>query len=200
MPHSKRRNTIRQRKSGAGGVDDSGGDHNNSDSGGEDRSEPSLSPEVPSLPLSRKSSNADKLKSESGGLGSLGHPPPPPLPPLDRHEDEKGGKMSLVSMAALPPPSSSSAGEGGLFKDHELPHIATLSLPHESSPPGMHSHHALPPIRPASEHQAAQRKRAVTLGSKGSRQTSNSGPKVVACNFCRGEGCFIFSFFFFSFY
>ena len=44
------------------------------------------------------------------------------------------------------------------------------------------------PIRPASDAQATQRKRQSANGGKGSaRSTSNYGPKVVACNFCRGE-------------
>ena len=47
------------------------------------------------------------------------------------------------------------------------------------------------PIRPASDLLPGQRKRAGTGGAAGgskggSRSTSNYGPKVVACNFCRG--------------
>jgi hypothetical protein len=74
-----------------------------------------------------------------------------------------------------------------IYGEPELPHIATLSLP-ASSPTPM-SAPSLPPIRPASEQQAAQRKRAATVPGKTGRQGSNSGPKVVACNFCRGEFC-----------
>ena len=71
-----------------------------------------------------------------------------------------------------------------LFKDNELPHIATL-MP--DGVPGMMSSGALPPIRPASEQQAAQRKRANTLPGRGSRPNAGTGPKVVACNFCRAR-------------
>lgn len=42
------------------------------------------------------------------------------------------------------------------------------------------------PIRPASDAQAAQRKKAASSAVK-ARPNSNYGPKVVACNFCRGE-------------
>lgn len=43
------------------------------------------------------------------------------------------------------------------------------------------------PIRPASDAQATQRKRQTANGTKGgARASSNYGPKVVACNFCRG--------------
>ncbi|KAJ7600633.1 GTP binding protein [Mycena floridula] len=89
-------------------------------------------------------------------------------------------------------PSSSrkiSLGErGSYFMDNELPHIATLSLPDRSpSTPVPMSAPSLPPIRPASEQQAAQRKRASTVPGKSTRQLSTSGPKVVACNFCRAR-------------
>ena len=46
---------------------------------------------------------------------------------------------------------------------------------------------SLAPIRPASEQQAALRKRAATVPNKNTRLQGTSGPKVVACNFCRGE-------------
>jgi len=74
------------------------------------------------------------------------------------------------------------------FPDNELPHIATLSLPDPSpSTPAPMSAPSLAPIRPASDQQAAQRKRAATVPGKGARQSSSSGPKVVACNFCRAR-------------
>jgi hypothetical protein len=66
------------------------------------------------------------------------------------------------------------------------------TLPHslsDTSPPtpAPMSAPTLPPLRPASELQAAQRKRAATMPGKSIRQSTNSGPKVVACNFCRGK-------------
>ncbi|KIK52069.1 hypothetical protein GYMLUDRAFT_233731 [Collybiopsis luxurians FD-317 M1] len=101
--------------------------------------------------------------------------------------------------AALPPitggdiPSSSRSrgmGSSSIY-DTELPHIATLSLPDPSpSTPGPPmSAPSLPPIRPATDPQSAQaqRKRAATVPGKTPRQTSHSGPKVVACNFCRAR-------------
>lgn len=92
---------------------------------------------------------------------------PPPIPPF------------------LPRPSLSVGEPRSLFIDNELPHIATLSLPEPS--PGPMSAPSLPPIRPASELQAAQRKRAATVPGKSTRLPSTSGPKVVACNFCRAR-------------
>nr|GAT60216.1 GTP binding protein [Mycena chlorophos] len=73
-----------------------------------------------------------------------------------------------------------------LFSDKELPAIATLSLP-EGSPttPGPISAPSLPPFRQASEQQ--QRKRSATIPGKSTRLPSTTGPKVVACNFCRAR-------------
>ncbi|KAJ7935686.1 GTP binding protein [Mycena leptocephala] len=142
------------------------GEESESGDSGDDRSaeypEPSLSPEV----SSRRSSNFDTS---------------PSLPLMGERRDE------------LPPITTSSrAGYSGdqrnFFVDNELPHIATLSLPETSpSTPGPMSAPSLPPLRPASEQQAAQRKRSATVPGKSSRLPSTSGPKVVACNFCRAE-------------
>lgn len=161
MPHGKRR-PLRQRR----------GDESESDSGDElDLDEPSLSPEVSSQPLSRRSSN---LENPDGYLPS---PPSTMAGPSERRDDP---------IPPFHPRSSMSAGEPrSLFIDNELPHIATLSLPEPS--PGPMSAPSLPPIRPASELQAAQRKRAATVPGKSTRLPSTSGPKVVACNFCRGS-------------
>ncbi|KAJ7288299.1 GTP binding protein [Mycena rebaudengoi] len=144
MPQNKRRNTVRLSR----------GDESESDSGDDvsaEFHEPSLSPEVSSQPLSRRSSNYDTS------------------PSLPRREE-------------LPPISSSSratysaSGEQrSFFMDNELPHIATLSLPDTS------------PSTPWAHQQAAQRKRASTVPGKSTRLPSTSGPKVVACNFCRAR-------------
>jgi hypothetical protein len=160
MPQNTRRGTVRQRK----------GDESESESG-EDRSgeadEPSASPEVPSQPLSRRSSNVERANRDSFATPmTVPREAPPPLASTSQH-------------GASPPHAPST-----LFKDNELPHIATLSLPDPSPTPI--STPSLPPIRPASEQQAAQRKRAATVPCKNPRQASSSGPKVVACNFCRG--------------
>ncbi|KAF7365169.1 GTP binding protein [Mycena venus] len=157
MPQNKRRGTVRVSR----------GEESESDSG-DDRSaefpETSLSPEV----SSRRSSNFDT----SPNLALMG----------DRRDE-------------LPPITSSSrtgysavGDQHTFFPDNELPHIATLSLPETSpSTPGPMSAPSLPPLRPASEQQAAQRKRSATVPGKSSRLPSTSGPKVVACNFCRAR-------------
>ncbi|KAJ7175902.1 GTP binding protein [Mycena filopes] len=128
--------------------------------------EPSLSPEV----SSRRSSNFDTS---------------PSLPLMGDRRDELPPITGSSSRAGY-----SAAGEQGrsFFPDNELPHIATLSLPETSpSTPGPMSAPSLPPLRPASEQQAAQRKRSATVPGKSSRLPSTSGPKVVACNFCRAR-------------
>ena len=166
MPQNKRRGTMRQRK---------GGDDSESESG-EDRSgeaeEPSLSPDVPSQPPSRRSSNVDR-----GNLEIY----TPSIPGSSDRREDRPPSRSKPSATSGP----HSVDSRNHFQDNELPHIATLSLP-DSSPAPM-SAPSLPPIRPASEQQAAQRKRAATVPGKSARQSSSSGPKVVACNFCRGR-------------
>ncbi|KAJ4482084.1 GTP binding protein [Lentinula aciculospora] len=126
---------------------------------------PSMSPQATSRPHSRRNSIFDKHND----YGSSS------LPPI------KGGDV---------PSSSRMRGVVSPYAfDTELPHIATLSLPDPSpSTPGPPmSAPTLPPIRPATEHQSAQRKRASTVPGKSTRQASHSGPKVVACNFCRAR-------------
>ncbi|KAJ7107282.1 GTP binding protein [Mycena crocata] len=133
------------------------GEESDSDSGSAEFHEPSLSPEV----SSRRSSNYDAS---------------PSLPHMAERREE------------LPPITTSSRTGYSVYLDNELPHIATLSLPETSpSTPGPMSAPSLPPLRPASEQQAAQRKRSATVPGKSSRLPSTSGPKVVACNFCRAR-------------
>ncbi|KAF8073709.1 GTP binding protein [Lyophyllum atratum] len=172
MPQNKRRGTVRQRK----------GDESESDSGEErsaEHDEASASPEVASQPLSRRSSNVDKLNRE-------GFAPLPQIAiTLDRRERDDGPLPGPSSLRSKPPHHSETRS---LFPDNELPHIATLSLPEPSpSTPVPMSAPTLPPLRPASEQQAAQRKRAATVPGKIPRTAANSGPKVVACNFCRAR-------------
>jgi len=164
MAQIKRRGTLRQRK----------GDESDSESGDErsaEGDEPSGSPEMPSQPSSRRSSNVDRTNRETFAPPMEVSPERPPLTSTSR---------ATSSMA-----DPHGADSRHHFKDNELPHIATLSLP-DSSPVPI-STPSLPPIRPASEQQAAQRKRAATVPGKSSRQATSSGPKVVACNFCRGS-------------
>lgn len=168
MPQKQRRGTLRQRK----------GDESDSETG-EERSaevdEPSVSPEVPSQPLSRRSSNVEKPNKDA-------------FPSSLASSSERRDDHLPAPVPSRPKPHVSGpapAESRSLFKDNELPHIATLSLP-DTSPTTPMSAPTLPPIRPASEQQAAQRKRAATVPGKSARQPSSSGPKVVACNFCRG--------------
>ncbi|KAG6854646.1 hypothetical protein C0991_003294 [Blastosporella zonata] len=155
------------------------GDESESDSG-DDRSvendDASASPEIPSQPLSRRSSN----------VGREGFAPLPQIAvTLDRRDRDDGPLPGPSSLRTKP----SHLTEGrSLFHDNELPAIATLSLPEPSpSTPVPMSAPTLLPLRPASEQQAAQRKRAATVPGKIPRTAANSGPKVVACNFCRAR-------------
>ncbi|KAL0961103.1 hypothetical protein HGRIS_006080 [Hohenbuehelia grisea] len=154
-----------------------------------DHDEASLSPEVPSQSLSRRSSNVDKIPYD-------GFAPSAGASSMSARDDQLPSALSLPS--SLPSASSGRARAGmsisasvvgdsarSYFVDNELPHIATLSLPDPS--PAPMSAPTLPAIRPASEQQAAQRKRAATVPGKGARQPTTSGPKVVACNFCRAR-------------
>ncbi|KAG6831924.1 hypothetical protein H0H92_006525 [Tricholoma furcatifolium] len=167
MPQNKRRGTIsRQRK----------GDESESESG-EDGSanEASASPEIPSQPLSRRSSNVDKLNHEGFA----------PLPQISVTMDREESQLPGPSTLRTKPPVVEE--RRSLFPDNELPAIATLSLPEPSpSTPVPMSAPTLLPLRPAAEQQAA-RKRAATVPGKIPRTAANSGPKVVACNFCRAR-------------
>ncbi|KAI6129997.1 hypothetical protein EDD17DRAFT_1774194 [Pisolithus thermaeus] len=180
MPqNSKRRNSHRRKE-----------DESESDISGEDRSvdenDPSVSPpEMASQPLSRKSSNADKRPILDGFAQ------PPTAATAAAGPSEHREVLPAIAPIVRPKPSvpgGSTASEGrSLFKDNELPRIATLSLPDRSPTAAAMTALPLPLIRPASEQQAAQRKRASTMPGRSSRQTTSAGPKVVACNFCRAR-------------
>ncbi|KAF8964398.1 hypothetical protein BDZ97DRAFT_2007628 [Flammula alnicola] len=172
MPQNKRRGTQRLRK----------GDESGSESG-DDRSpeadEPSVSPEIPSQPPSRRSSNVGRQQHEVY---------PPSLPSMsamsERRDDSSAGSSSRPKLES----GSVMGSSRNYFPDNDVPHIATLPLTEPSPPtPAPMSAPTLPPIRPASDLQAAQRKRAATVPGKNSRQSTSSGPKVVACNFCRAR-------------
>lgn len=166
--NNKRRGNHRHRKQG----DDSDSDMISGDDASGDAL---LSPEVSSRTVTRKSTNVERR-------ANLDAYNPNMAGPSDRRDDHMmPNHMGRAGMSI-----SASADNRSLFRDNELPHIATLSLPGtEPSQPASMQGLPLPPIRPASEQQAAQRKRASTVPSR-SRATSNTGPKVVACNFCRG--------------
>ena len=198
MPQNKRRGTISRTIRPKG-------EESESESGEERSPEPSESPEVRSQPTSRRSSNVDKLHPDGY------HPQPPPsLPPMNDRRDPYPNAVGGPSAGPPPPPPSHQApvSHAPPFHhkvhrnsdpypyhpqpqprhDHDLPHITTL-LPETSPPtpqPMSASNNTLAPIRPANDQQAALRKRSATLPGKTTRVSGNSGPKVVACNFCRG--------------
>ncbi|KAF6755836.1 hypothetical protein DFP72DRAFT_895340 [Ephemerocybe angulata] len=195
MPQNKRRGTISRTQRPKG-------EESESDSGDERSPEPSASPEVPSQPVSRRSSNVDKLHPDGY------HPPPPGvLPPMnDRPYPNSMGGPSAASppLPAPPPPPPSHFQQAKMIRhpepqqqqhafypDHELPHITTLlppdSAPSTPVPMSAPNNLALAPIRPANDQQALLRKRAATVPNKSSRGSGSSGPKVVACNFCRAR-------------
>jgi hypothetical protein len=159
---------------------------NNSDSegaSGDERSveiEPSASPEAIPKPLARVGSDRE-------------------LPPLDaihqqatfaEHEDMPTLKLQQFPQHKSEQLPGSLERRGAPFLDGDrpgqLPPIA-LSPPsgiNASAPP------LLPSIRAPPGHQppevTPQRKRAPPVSARGNRSSSNYGPKVVACNHCRG--------------
>ncbi|THV00813.1 hypothetical protein K435DRAFT_854340 [Dendrothele bispora CBS 962.96] len=156
----------------------------------------------------RKEDESESESAEERSPDMNDHPPSPqmtsqasqPIPRRDIILDKPGPSdfpPSLPSISGLsnPPNRTRAVSHSGVtitrtfYPDNELPHIATLSLPDPSpsSTPIPMSAPSLPPIRPASEQQAAQRKRAATVPGKSMRTHSTSGPKVVACNFCRAR-------------
>ncbi|THU75250.1 hypothetical protein K435DRAFT_881250 [Dendrothele bispora CBS 962.96] len=149
----------------------------------------------------RKEDESESESAEERSPDMNDHPPSPqmtpqasqPIPRRDIILDKPGPSdfpPSLPSISGLPNRSRavSHSGVTRAFYDNELPHIATLSLPEPSpsSTPIPMSAPSLPSIRPASEQQAAQQKRAATVPGKSMRTHSTSGPEVVACTFCRG--------------
>ena len=176
MVPQKRRGGMRQRRN-----------MNNSDSegaSGDERSveiEPSASPEAIPKPLARV--GPDRELPSLDTIQQQG--------PFAEHED-----MPALKLQQFPPHKSeqvlpaSLERRGAPFIDGDrpgqLPPIA-LSPPsgiNGSAPP------LLPSIRAPSGHQppevTAQRKRAPPASARGNRSSSNYGPKVVACNHCRG--------------
>ncbi|KAK2465321.1 hypothetical protein APHAL10511_002675 [Amanita phalloides] len=165
MPQTKRRGT-RQRK----------GDESESESAEDKSADPDEpSPDSSGQTVSKRNSN---VKPE------FQHPLPP-MGQLHERRGEIAPNIPSSSRSNLPIPPAESRPP---FFDNELPRIATLSLPDPSpATPAPMSAPSLPPIRPASEQQATQRRRSSTVPGKTTRPQSGSGPKVVACNFCRAR-------------
>ncbi|KAI0050399.1 hypothetical protein FA95DRAFT_1487389 [Auriscalpium vulgare] len=192
MAPAKRRGGVRRRPYGNGNSDSEGGS-------GDERSvelEPSQSPEVLSKPLIR-------VDAADAHHHFAPHPPsrdePPLLPPLAQPQPQLQTKSEPLM------------GRGqGMLDVHERPALPPLALPPGELSMGMHASAPpmLPPIRPPSDEQAplsggpptsvsagpgpapqtpAQRRRASTASGKGNRASSNYGPKVVACNYCRAR-------------
>ncbi|TFK27706.1 hypothetical protein FA15DRAFT_685769 [Coprinopsis marcescibilis] len=190
QPQTKRRGTVGSR------TQRSKGEESDSESGGERSPEPSLSPQVSSQSVSRRSSNVEKLHPD-------GYQPHNTLPPLnDRYSSGVGPSINNLTTgphphSAPPPPVSrpklvhpNDHTPHGYYEPTELPRITTMLPENQPSTPAPMSapNISLAPIRPASGEQAAMRKRAATLpNNKTSRLSGGSGPKVVACNFCRAR-------------
>ncbi|EMD39844.1 hypothetical protein CERSUDRAFT_112111 [Gelatoporia subvermispora B] len=167
MAGSKRRGGVGKRKHTA--------ESESEVESGEDPSastdKPSLSPEVPSGPPSRRNSNVSMLLADT-------------LPPF-KHAAERRGQAAPV----LPPIAQTTGNAlGGPLQDArpELPPIATLSA---SSPavPKEEPVSVLPPE--ANEDQLAQRRRTSSAAAAPNTKTRLTfhGSKIVACNFCRAR-------------
>lgn len=141
--------------------------------------EPSLSPEIPSQPHSRRNSNAVDMMLEDNTL-----------PPIDRRDRQKPilppiSHPPSVLMQAPPPPKQDD--QRGFSSKHDLPPIATL--PVTSAANDIHDNHTLAPLRNQADMHppsAQSRRRTSSAASTKGRQ-NGYGSKIVACNFCRGE-------------
>ncbi|OCH91216.1 hypothetical protein OBBRIDRAFT_812261 [Obba rivulosa] len=129
---------------------------------------PSLSPEVPSGPPSRRNSNVSMLLTDT-------------LPPL-KHAAERRNQATTVLPPIIQTTSNVLSGPPPEVRP-ELPPIATLSAP---SPGESKSDVAVLPAADANEDQLAQRRRTSSAAANKSRLTFH-GSKIVACNFCRAR-------------
>lgn len=186
MAPMKRRGGVRSRRQYDGSDSEGGSGDDHDDPSLE--TEPSVSPDVPTRPLARMTSAPENMQvMESLQLPAIGKREElSVLPPLPKSE---------------PMLSSVHAHLNDPVQDHEMDRqfLPTFALPpvpqlHSSAPP------VLPPIRSTEENmppqppgtsapppQAPTRKRSsATASAKGNRASSNYGPKVVACNHCRG--------------
>ncbi|KAK7056839.1 hypothetical protein VNI00_002556 [Paramarasmius palmivorus] len=208
QPQNKRRGAVRRNKASTstsavgGGGGSTGGGESESESDEEDQqvsrsgSPPPLPPPPVSLPphpaRSRNNSIVDREKDRENKKNEYPLtplPPPPSLPSISPEFMPRHASGSRIASGSGP---SISAPGRGYFTDNELPHIATLSLP-DPSPSMPMSAPSLPPIQaqPHSQQSQTQRKRAATVPGKSStgagRLPTTSGPKIVACNFCRAR-------------
>lgn len=109
------------------------------------------------------------------------------------NESESEGSVDDRSPSLSPrlPPSLPSIGVPSSSRvrhsHNDLPGIMSLVLPNPS--PASPVSAPFPPIRAPEEKplETPARKRASTMPGKNSRLPTTSGPKVVACNFCRGK-------------
>lgn len=190
MVPQKRRGGIRQRRN-----------LNNSDSEGasgdepsvEIELEPSASPEVVPKPLARVGSDRElpplDVIQQQTSFAKHEEIPALKLQQFPQHKSEQALPASLerrgasfmdsdrhgqLPPIALSPPSGINSGGSGplLLPSIRGPDDAALS--------------ALPPPVHQPPEVATQRKRGPVDSGKGNRSSSNYGPKVVACNHCRG--------------
>ncbi len=167
---------------------------NNSDSegaSGDERSvelEPSASPEAMSKPLARVGPDRelpplDVIQQQSAFTK---HEDIPSMKQFPQHKSEQVLTVSSERRAApfmdtdrpgqlppmvLSPPSGMNATAPPL--------LPSIRAPEEPPPPALSSGLQPPEV-------TTQRKRTPAVSGKGNRSSSNYGPKVVACNHCRG--------------
>jgi hypothetical protein len=183
MVPQKRRGGMRQRRN-----------LNNSDSegaSGDERSveiEPSASPEVMPKPLARVGPDRELpplgVIQQQPTFVKHEDVPAMKLQQFPQHTSDQvplerrgapfmdGDRLGQLPPMALSPPSGINA--------NAPPLLPSIKAPEEPPPP------ALPPPGLQPPEVATQRKRAPTVSGKGNRSSSNYGPKVVACNHCRG--------------
>ncbi|KDQ62338.1 hypothetical protein JAAARDRAFT_122534 [Jaapia argillacea MUCL 33604] len=167
MPNLRRGGARKQRKQDENSDSDQGSDEDQSG----DHEEPSLSPDIPSRPLSRRGSNVNMFVAEQQMIT-------PVTSSVDRHENMPRLPSLVLPKPNLLVPTSS-------FRNDDAPHIATLPTP-VTGLPTPNPEFTLPPIRSEPELSTASKRRGSTSSRKGQRSLKY-GPKVVACNFCRAR-------------
>lgn len=192
MAGHKRRGSGKRRKPEDGGGSESDGEGDSAEPSGDP--EPSASPEVPSLPHSRRNSSSTTANATAANSMDV------TLPPLHvngaygvngsgvhRDHREEGSKLPSIIQSSMmqgpQPPSQQQQQQQQqerAFVKHELPPIATL-------PPVPSAQDHMMPMRTAMDMQAPgpQRRRTSSAASSKGRQNGFSS-KIVACNFCRG--------------
>ncbi|KAA1469857.1 hypothetical protein DENSPDRAFT_864419 [Dentipellis sp. KUC8613] len=196
MAPQKRRGGVRQRRQFGSDSDAGSGDDPSVEM------EASQSPEILTKPLARVLNPTPEKPSRDTTLSSFGG---------NAMERRDRDDFHVLPPLAQPPSAVEQLHSAGADRramhvdglERPLPSLAFPPAPplNASAPP------MLPPIRPADEEPASapgpvpasapaassatqpstQRKRASTVSGKGNRSSSNYGPKVVACNFCRAR-------------